>query len=213
MPHKTVYSPTDQRLLQQGSFIYLRSHLKARRPKKRKVVARMYERIRWHRTNFPHQHSRKVINSFGTVCVEDLHVNRMVHNHCLTKSITDAAWSIFFSMLSCKANPLARGYPAGRTFIKVNPAYTSQTCSSCYQRQKMPLIERIFSCPCCQLYIDRDLNAALNIKAVGLHSVGLPQDALGLPNRATSCSRGSNHLGMLHFACALIVFRNLCFLG
>ncbi len=142
------------------------------RKAKRKIVARVHERISWRRTNFSHQHSRKVVNQFGTIAVEDLNVNRMLHNHCLAKSISDAAWSNFFSMLSCKAEE------AGRTFIKVNPAYTSQTCSSYGHRQKTPLSERIFNCPCCMLQIDRDLNASLNILAVGLHSLGeSPVDA------------------------------------
>ena len=141
---------------------------------RRKAVARTHERTLWRRTNFSHQHSRKVINQFGIICVEDLHVNRMLHNHCLAKSISDAAWSSFFSMLSCKAAE------AGRTLIKVNPAYTSQTCSSCGHRQKMPLSERVFNCPCCQLQLDCDLNASLNILAVGLHSLGVsPIDARG----------------------------------
>jgi putative transposase len=142
------------------------------RKAKRKIVARVHERIGWKRTNFSHQHSRKVINQFGLIAVEDLNVNRMLHNHCLAKSISDAAWSNFFSMLSCKAEE------AGRTLIKVNPAYTSQTCSSCGHRQKMPLSERVFNCPCCLIQLDRDLNASLNILALGLQGLGVsPIDA------------------------------------
>ena len=140
---------------------------------KRKVVARVYERIGWRRENFTHQESRKIVNMHGIICVEDLHVNRMTHNHCLAKSISDAAWSAFFAQLSCKAAE------AGRAFVKVNPAYTSQDCSRCHHRQKMPLSERVYHCPCCLLSIDRDVNAALNIKAVGLHSVGLSLEAPG----------------------------------
>jgi putative transposase len=143
-----------------------------KRKTRRKIVARVYERIGWRRTNFSHQYSRKVINQFGLIAVEDLNVNRMVHNHCLAKSISDAAWSSFFSMLSCKAEE------AGRTFIKVNPAYTSQTCSRCGHRQKMPLSERVFNCPCCMVQLDRDLNASLNILALGLQGLGVsPIDA------------------------------------
>jgi len=93
--------------------------------------------------------------NFGTICVEDLHVNRMVHNHCLAKSIADASWSAFFGQLSYKAEE------AGRKFVKVNPAYTSQTCSVCGHRKIMPLDVRIFACPCCHVQLDRDLNAAL----------------------------------------------------
>src|SRR5947207_2027928 len=81
-----------------------------------KAVARVHERIKFSRDNFTHQESRQIVDRFGVIAVEDLHVNRMVHNHCLAKSIHDAAWSVFFSQLSNKAEE------AGRQFIKVNPA-------------------------------------------------------------------------------------------
>ncbi|HVB74117.1 MAG TPA: transposase [Ktedonobacteraceae bacterium] len=141
------------------------------RRKHRKVIARVHERITFRRGNFTHQESRKIVNGFGMIAVEDLHVNRMTHNHCLAKSIADASWSAFFSQLHSKAEE------AGRCYIAVNPAYTSQTCSACGHRQKMPLSERIFDCPCCHVHLDRDLNAALNIRAVGLHSLGLSLEA------------------------------------
>ena len=141
------------------------------RRKHRKVIARVHERIAFRRANFTHQASRKVVNAYGTICVEDLTVNRMIHNHCLAKSISDAAWSAFFQQLGSKAAE------AGYQLIKVNPAYTSQTCSQCGHRQKMPLSERTYHCPCCLLSLDRDVNAALNIKAVGLYSLGLSVEA------------------------------------
>lgn len=137
------------------------------RKKYRKVVARIHERIAWKRQDFIHQHSRKIVNRFGIIAVEDLNVNRMVHNHCLAKSISDAAWSGFFQLLAYKAAW------AGRQFVAVNPAYTSQTCSSCGHRQKMPLSERVFKCPCCGLELDRDHNAAVNILGLGLQSLGI----------------------------------------
>jgi putative transposase len=132
----------------------------------RKAVARVHERIAFKRDNFTHQESRKIVDAYGVIAVEDLHVNRMAHQHCLAKSIQDASWSAFFVQLDCKAEE------AGRTFVKVNPAYTSQTCSACGHRQKMPLNERTYHCPCCFLALDRDLNAAKNILALGLQSIG-----------------------------------------
>jgi len=137
------------------------------RKKRRKVVARIHERIAWKRQNFIHQHSRRIINRFGIIAVEDIHVNHMLHNHCLAKSISDAAWSGFFQLLAQKAAW------AARQFVAVNPAYTSQTCSSCGHRQKMPLSERVFKCPCCGLESDRDHNAAVNILGLGLQSLGI----------------------------------------
>ncbi len=141
------------------------------RHKHRKVVARFHERIGFRRENFTHQNSRQIVNAYGVICVEDLHMNRRVHHHCLARSIADVSWSAFFSQLSAKAEE------AGRQFITVNPAYTSQTCSRCGHWQKMPLSVRVFDCPCCHVQLDRDLNAALNICGLGLQALGLSVEA------------------------------------
>jgi putative transposase len=137
------------------------------RRKRRKVVARVHERIANRRKDFAHQESRKIVNAHDTIAVEDLSVNRMVHNHCLAKSISDAAWSMFASCLSYKAAN------AGRRYVAVNPAYTSQICSRCGHRQKMPLADRIYRCPCCHLELLRDHNAAINILSLGLQALGV----------------------------------------
>jgi len=137
------------------------------RVKRRKAVVKIHERIRNRRSNFAHQHSDKIIKAYDTICVEDLSVNQMVHNHCLAKSISDVAWGQFFNYLSYKAES------AGRKLVKVNPAYTSQTCSGCGHRVPKSLDTRVHSCPCCGLSIDRDLNASRNILALGLQSLGI----------------------------------------
>ena len=141
------------------------------RRKRRKIVGRVHERIANRRHNFAHQESRKIVNRFDIIAVEDLSVNQMVHNHCLAKSIHDAAWSQFTANLTYKA-----AY-AGKRVIAVNPAYTSQDCSQCRHRQKKTLAERIHHCVCCGLTLDRDHNAALNIKRLGLQSLGLSLEA------------------------------------
>jgi putative transposase len=138
-----------------------------KRKKRRKVVARVHERTRWRRKDFAHQESRKIVNRFQVIAIEDLSVNPMLHNHCLAKSISDAAWGEFASMIRVKAEW------AGRSVVAVNPAYTSQDCSRCGHRQKMPLSDRVYRCPCCTLLLDRDLNAALNILRLGLQALGL----------------------------------------
>ena len=95
------------------------------RRKRRAIVCRVHERIANRRSNCAHQVSRRLVHRFGVIAVEDLAVHRLVHQHCLAKSIQDAAWSQFATFLSYKAAW------AGRAFVAVNPAYTSQDCSGC----------------------------------------------------------------------------------
>jgi len=137
-----------------------------RRAKRRKPVARIHERIAFRRHDFTHQTARRIVNRFGTIAVEDLSISRMVHSHGLSKSIYDAAWGQFSEVLSSKAAS------AGRSFVSVNPSYTTQECSGCGHRQAMPLSERVYRCSCCGLHLDRDLNTAQNIRARGQPSLG-----------------------------------------
>ena len=138
------------------------------RNKRRKIAARVHERIANKRNDFAHQQSRKIVNRFGIICIEDLMILNMVKNHCLAKSITDAAWSRFFGCLLYKAEC------AGRVLVKVNPAYTSQDCSRCgHRHSELKLSDRLYHCASCEQHIDRDLNAALNILRLGLQSLGL----------------------------------------
>jgi putative transposase len=128
----------------------------------RKVVAYTYERIRWRRSNFTHQESRRLVDEYDLLAVEDLSVRAMMANHTLAKSIQDAAWRQFLALVACKA------VWAGRQFSAVNPAYTSLDCSRCgARRSDLTLEERIYHCPSCGLEMDRDRNAALNVLARG----------------------------------------------
>ena len=136
------------------------------RVRRRKVVSRVHERIANKRKNFAHQASRQIVNLYGFIAVEDLSVNRMNKNRCLAKSIMDAAWGEFTQKLSYKAEW------AGREFVRVNPAYTSQDCSNCGYRQLVLLSQRMYHCANCNLSLDRDHNAAKNILTLGLQSRG-----------------------------------------
>jgi putative transposase len=138
------------------------------RQQRRKVVARTHERARWKREDFARQHSRRIVNEFDVIALEDLSVTSMVQNRYLAKRIHDAAWSQFAALIACKAAW------ADRRSIAVNPAHTSQDCSGCGNRQSdLTLADRVYRCVCCGLVIDRDLNASRNILAVGRHCLGL----------------------------------------
>jgi len=139
-----------------------------KRKKARKVVSHIHERITNKRHNFVHQESRKLINRFNIICVEDLSINDMKKDNFryINKSIGDVAWRMFLNQLKFKAED------AGKKLIEVNPAFTSQTCNRCGNRQKLKLSDRMYYCPCCSLSLNRDHNASLNILALGLQSIG-----------------------------------------
>lgn len=134
------------------------------RRKARKVVARIHERIRNRRHNFVHQEAREIVNRFEKIAVEKLNVKNMAKNHCLAKSIGDASWTMFRTVLAHKAAS------AGRQYAEVSPAFTSQDCHQCGYRAKKKLSERWHHCPMCAASLDRDLNAALNILTAGTRS-------------------------------------------
>lgn len=131
-------------------------------------VCRIFERVKWKRDDFSHQESRKIINKYQIIAIEDLNINQIKNKTFKTikKSIADVAWNKFFELLYAKAEE------AGRTVIAVNPAYTSQDCSGCGYRQKKKLSERIHHCKKCGLRMHRDLNASINILSLGLQALG-----------------------------------------
>ena len=130
-----------------------RSH---RRHKARQEVARLYAHVRNQRRDFHHKTARTVVEHYGLIGVEDLNVKGLAGS-MLAKSVHDAGWSQFISILSSKAAC------AGRTVAKVNPAGTTQVCSACGTVVPKALAERWHSCPACGLSLGRDLNAARNI--------------------------------------------------
>jgi putative transposase len=137
------------------------------RARRRQIVARIHERIANRRKNFAHQQSRKLVRRFGVIVFEDLNITRMIKNHCLAKSIADAAWNQFATYTRYKAEDACRMY------IEVDPRGSSQRCSQCGAVVKKSLSIRVHQCPDCDLEIDRDLNAAYNILRLGLQSQGL----------------------------------------
>ena len=128
------------------------------RKKQRKVVAILHTKISNVRKDFQHKQSTLLINAFGTIAIEDLKVKNMVRFGKLSKHIADAGWSGFRTMLEYKANWY------GRTLVAVDPKYTSQTCSSCKEVDKLSRISQSkFVCTSCGSESNADLNAAKNI--------------------------------------------------
>jgi len=135
------------------------------RVERRKVVARIHERITNRRHNFCHQLSRRLVNTYALISFEALKIQNMLQNHALAKSIADAAWGQLIQCSTYKAEN------AGRSVKQINPAHTSQDCSGCGARRTLTLKDRVYVCLSCGLVRDRDHNASLNIEARGLASL------------------------------------------
>ena len=131
--------------------------------KRRKAVRKVHKRIAQRRENFVQQETRTIVDWYGAIYVERLNIDRMLKNHRLAKSIADAAWGMFLEILAYKAAE------AGRRFKRVPPEGTTQRCSGpdCGMVVPKDLAMRIHSCPHCHLVLDRDVNAARSICALG----------------------------------------------
>jgi putative transposase len=136
----------------------------ANRLKAKRKVARLHARISDTRQDHLHQVSRRLINENQVICVETLKVRNMVRNRKLARAISDAGWGELVRQLGYKADW------AGRQLVKIDQwEPSSKRCSNCGHRlATLELSVRRWTCHDCGANHDRDVNAAKNIKAVGL---------------------------------------------
>lgn len=127
-----------------------------RRGKQRARVAKLHTKITNQRRDFHHKVARRLVNEHQLIAVEDLNVRGLARTQ-LAKSVHDAGWSTFLSILETKAED------AGPQVVRVDPKYTSQDCSVCGYRAKHGLAVREFTCRGCGAFHNRDRNAAKNI--------------------------------------------------
>jgi putative transposase len=134
-----------------------------RRHKAVVLLAKTQQHVARQRRDFHHKEACKLVKDYDTTYYDDLRVANMLRNHHLAKSISDAGWSAFLTILAFKAAN------AGKRVQAVNPAFTSQRCSGpdCGVIVQEGLSVRWHSCPHCGTSLHRDHNAALNILRLG----------------------------------------------
>ncbi len=127
---------------------------------------RLHGRVTATRKLYLHELTRRLAAGFDVVCIEDLQLSGMVRCKAmrLGRSVSDAALGELVRQLEYKTAT------AGTTLMEVGRFYpSSKTCSACGAvRAKLPLHVRVFNCATCDLHIDRDVNAARNIRREGL---------------------------------------------
>ncbi len=127
-------------------------------------MQKIHEKIVNKRNDFQHKLSTQYAKNNDVVFVEKLQITNMVKNHRLAQSIVDASWGTFVQKLEYKCKML----------VKVDPKNTTINCSRCGNKVSKSLAIRIHRCDKCDLVLDRDHNASLNILNRGLNK--LPQE-------------------------------------
>jgi len=127
------------------------------RDKQRRRVARLHERIQGQRKLWWHTVTRRLVETYSLIAIEDLRLSFMARNRHLSQVAHDIGLGMLGPLLDYKA------MEAGVEVVRVDPRNTSQVCSGCGCIVSKELNERRHRCPDCGLELDRDVNAARNI--------------------------------------------------
>jgi putative transposase len=137
------------------------------RERARVAVARAHGHVANQRLDHARKTAASLVDRYDVVAHEDLRVADMSRG-LFAKGINDAGWGILLHCIACKAES------AGKRVVAVDPRGTSQRCSGCGAVVPKDLATRTHDCPHCDLRLDRDHNAAVNIRALGRSAVTHP---------------------------------------
>lgn len=145
--------------------------------KARTKLNRTYERISNIRKDYLHKISTHITTKYKYICIEDLRVSNMMKNKNLSKYIAEQGWREFRTMLEYKAEKYGcKIITADRWFP------SSQICSCCGNvlqgKDKLKLSQRTYHCRKCNNRIDRDYNAAVNLKIYGMRTIGQVKEGI-----------------------------------
>lgn len=127
-------------------------------------ITKIYKRVSNQRLDYLHKLSTEIANNYDLVCVEDLDMVEIAKRFNLAKNTYDNSYSMFLDLLKYKLEE------RGKVLIKIDKYYpSSKRCNKCgFINNKLSLNERIWECPNCLSLLDRDINAAINIKEEGV---------------------------------------------
>jgi putative transposase len=163
--HPRPYQTAKEKLAYYQRKLALKQKGSLNRLKVKNSLSKVHEKISNIREDFQHKLANKIIAENDTIIIEKLNIKSMLEakGFEVNKSnIQEASWGKFVSKLIYKAES------AGRSIREVNPMNTSKTCSHCGKINKeLTLRDREFRCEACGFAMDRDRNAAINIRRLG----------------------------------------------
>ena len=163
------YRNTQEKLAKEQRILSKRKKGSGRYLKQKQRVAQLHAHIANQRKDFLHKLSTVITKQYDTVAIESLNMRSMAQTLHFGKSITDNGWGMFTNMLDYKLKE------QGKALVKIDKWFPStKLCSNCgCKKVEMKLQERTYFCEHCDHILDRDLNAATNIKNVGRVMLGL----------------------------------------
>ncbi|KJE20491.1 transposase [Frankia torreyi] len=174
-----------ERKLRRASRAYARSKpSSAGRRQRAAALAHVQNRIADQRRDGLHKLTTRLARSHDVIVIEDLHVAGMVRNRRLAKAVATAGFAEIRRQLAYKTGWY------GSTLVVADRWYpSSKTCSGCgWRNPSLTLSDRMFHCQSCRLVLDRDTNAAINLKHLVAASAVETKNARGA-DRKTAFAR------------------------
>ena len=170
VPVPQIYRRAQAHLARQQRELSRKKEGSNNRAKAKSRVAKIHQRIARGRETFHYQVAHSLCLNYDLIAVEDLNIRGLARTK-LAKSIYDVAWGKFITVLEAVV------VKYGVHLVKVNPHNTTQNCSGCGTNVPKTLSVRLHQCPKCNLQMDRDENAAINVLFLALNAVGLTVSA------------------------------------
>lgn len=156
-----LYRKKQKKLKRKQQILSRRKKGSKNREKARRALNKQHYKVKCQRQDFTHKASTAIAKQYSFMAVEDLNISGMKKNKHLAKAISDQGWAMFVNQLQYKSKL------NGGCIVKIGRFKpSSKTCSSCGNIQPMPLNIRTYECSC-GLTLDRDHNAAINIRNWG----------------------------------------------
>jgi putative transposase len=177
------YRKTQKHLARQQKRLARKEPGSIKAQKQKEKISRIHQRIGRKREIFHYSVAHQLVKNYDLIAVEDLKIKGLAKTR-LAKSIYDVAWGKFLTILEAVA------LRSGVHFVKVSPHNTTVNCSRCGTKVPKTLSVRLHECSKCNLEMDRDENAAINVLYKALTAVGLTVAACGRLSGSTPDDTG-----------------------
>ena len=163
------YRNAQKKLAKEQRILSKRNKGSGRSLKQKRRVAKLHAHVANQRKDYLHKQSTVITKQYDAVVIESLNMRSMSQTMNFGKSVMDNGWGMFVNMLDYKLKE------QGKALVTIDKWFPStKLCSNCgCKKSEITLKERVYICEHCGIILDRDLNAATNIKNVGRAMLGL----------------------------------------